>query len=191
MRQTAATEALTDRCHYGSSQWLGQGSCDAAGWVLGFAGLCCCTAGLLVGFLGIVFAGLLGSVRVVRFLGALLGLLGLFDCWVPLLLLGICLGLLGHWVVGLLGCWVLLVLLGERFVVGLGGSWVVGLLLLFAVGLSLGLGLRVQGELLGCWAVGLLGCWLGSWVLFLLGCWALSGLFDFWVPLLLGFRLLL
>ena len=83
----------------------------------------------MVGFFGIVlltcwaFSGLFDWV--------------VFDCWVPLLLPGISLGLLGHWVVGLLtvglsglfDCWVLLVL-GARF-----ASWVVGLLL-------------------GCWAVG-------------------------------------
>ena len=38
---------------------------------------------------------------------------------------------------------------------------------------------------MGCFAVGLLGCWFGSWF-----CWAVglevSGLFDCWVPLLLG-----
>ena len=57
----------------------------------------CCTAGLLVVFFGIVLLAC----------WALSGLFDLvvFDCWVPLLLPGISLGLLGHWVVGLLGCW--------------------------------------------------------------------------------------
>ena len=138
------------------------------------------------------------------------------GCWAT--------GLLGYWAVGLSGlidCWVLLVLLGGCST-GLLGYWVVGLLLLFAVWLlgywangwagflscwAVGLGcwagavrlagfrvyglglvlLRPTGELvvLGCW---LLGCWLGSWFccwvvagffsIVSLTCWALSGLFD-------------
>ena len=57
----------------------------------------CCTAGLLVWFFGIVLLTCLA-------LSGLFDLVG-FDCWVPLLLMGISLGLLGHWVVKLLGCW--------------------------------------------------------------------------------------
>ena len=52
----------------------------------------CCTAGLLVGFFGIVLLTCLA-------LSGLFNLVG-FDCWVPLLLLGI-----KSWVVGPLGCW--------------------------------------------------------------------------------------
>ena len=73
---------------------------ELVGLLVGFLVLLgCCTAGLLVGFFGIV---LLTH-------WALSGLfdLGVIDCWVPLLLLGVSLGLLGHWVVGLLGCWLL------------------------------------------------------------------------------------
>ena len=59
--------------------------------------------GLLVGFL-VLLLGCCTAGLLVRFFSGLFDLVG-FDCWVPLLLLGISLGLLGHWVVGLLGCW--------------------------------------------------------------------------------------
>ena len=80
------------------SWWSGGVGLLAVGLLVGFLALLgCCTAGLSVGFFGIVLLTC----------WALSGLFNLvvFDCWVPLLLLGRSLGLLGHWVVGLLGCW--------------------------------------------------------------------------------------
>ena len=86
-------------CAAGADQGAGGVGLLAVGLLVGFLVLLlgCCTAGLLVGFFGIVSLTCLA-------LSGLFDLVG-FDCWVPLLLLGISLGLLGHWVVGLLGCW--------------------------------------------------------------------------------------
>ena len=70
------------------------------------------------------------------------------GCWAT--------GLLGYWAVGLSGlfdCWVLLVLLGARLAVGLSCVWVVGPLGCWAVVAFCCLAVGLLG-----WAGGLEGC---------------------------------